>query len=870
MRLTWPLTGRSDETRQIEAALLDSASAGIVVSGPAGVGKSRIVRDALAAFTARGWQVRWVVGTSAARNLPLGALTPWARASGNDSLQLIHDVITALTASPEGAPVALGVDDVQLLDDLSTVVVHQTIQRGLAQVVLTVRDDEPVPAATQELWKCGELDRLEVGPLSESQTARLLSETLGGQLDPDAVNRLWTLTRGNPLYLRNIVEQEVSDGRLAVRGGVWAWHGNPVIPRRLVELVEARIGGLSDAVSTVVDVVAVGEPIAMRSLTRITDPAAIEEADRRGLVSFEPGGDTVEVRLAHPLYGEVRRSRAPQTTLRRLRGLVGTELGGSDHHDDIHTVVRRGALSLDSDLPPDVDLLLTAARGAAWMMDLALADRLAEGAIRAGGGPEARIVRAFVLSLQGAGSEAEELLAEVDSTRLTDRDRARLTFLRAVNLFFTMARPRRAKELIDDLSALAIPQHPSLNAFSCVYWAGMGNPAAALECAAAFEPAQLPDDFQRRLTAWAVTVAHGEGGRTTEAVAAATAGYPIPVRAFIIIADAHTNALALAGRIADAEAVAALMRDQAINSRAAPFGQVAVAVSGQAALAAGGLDRACALLTKVVERAATRNPATGFNYRYRILLTTALAMRGLTEHAAVALECLEHAVHPSWRYLDYARAIAGGWVACCQGATSDAIETVRAAAETACRRQQFAAEVLCLQTATQFGDSSTAPRLAELRCIVEGPRVELASLFAAALGSADAPQLETLSWSFEEMGDLVAAVDAAAYAAVCFRKQSLRGSALRCSARAETLARTAGGACTPALRQAVERLPLTDREREIVMLLTEPMSNRDIADRLQLSVRTVESHIYNAMAKTGTTSRDELAGLLDHVKRQPS
>ena len=35
-----------------------------------------------------------------------------------------------------------------------------------------------------------------------------------------------------------------------------------------------------------------------------------------------------------------------------------------------------------------------------------------------------------------------------------------------------------------------------------------------------------------------------------------------------------------------------------------------------------------------------------------------------------------------------------------------------------------------------------------------------------------------------------------------------------------------------------------------------------IAERLTLSVRTVESHVYRAMSKTGTTTRDELAALL--------
>ena len=177
---------------------------------------------------------------------------------------------------------------------------------------------------------------------------------------------------------------------------------------------------------------------------------------------------------------------------------------------------------------------------------------------------------------------------------------------------------------------------------------------------------------------------------------------------------------------------------------------------------------------------------------------------------------------------------------------------------------QFAAEVVCLQTATQFGDRTGASRLRELESIVEGPRVGLAARFAAALRDGDAAELAAVSEEFERMGDLVAAVDAAAHAALAYRRQGLRGSALGCSTRADALAEQCGGASTPALRQASEPLPLTDREAEIVMLIGEGLSNRAVAERLTLSVRTVESHIYRAMLKTGTTSRDELAALLPH------
>jgi DNA-binding NarL/FixJ family response regulator len=51
-----------------------------------------------------------------------------------------------------------------------------------------------------------------------------------------------------------------------------------------------------------------------------------------------------------------------------------------------------------------------------------------------------------------------------------------------------------------------------------------------------------------------------------------------------------------------------------------------------------------------------------------------------------------------------------------------------------------------------------------------------------------------------------------------------------------------------------------------VMLLGEGLSNRDVAARLTLSVRTVEGHIYKAMNKTGTASREELAALIPQHK----
>jgi DNA-binding CsgD family transcriptional regulator len=529
-------------------------------------------------------------------------------------------------------------------------------------------------------------------------------------------------------------------------------------------------------------------------------------------------------------------------------------------------LVRRATLSLESDLTPDADLLVRAANGAVWLADLPLADRLAEAAVRAGAGSEANFVRAHALSWLSRGEEADAVLAEVRTSELTDDDTARFAFLRASNMLWVLADPVRAKELIDD-AARTTPQRARsyIDAFLTVYWFAMDQPALATLASEHLALDELPAVVDAEL-AWALTAIYADAGRTTDAVAVAEGGYTGATRSLdapqmrFNIADAHVSALLLAGRIQDAVAVAERAREQAADLPGAAH-LLGGAVAGRAALGAGRLDTACALLEQAAAMLSASGHALGWGYRYHFPLSTALAIRGFPNDAAAGLSALEARRRP-FRSLDYERSLARAWVSAGQGAVSEAITIMLSAAEMARSQGQFAAEVLCLQTATQFGDHSGAPRLHELEAIVEGPRAGLALRFVVALRDGDATELAAVSEDFERMGDLVAAVDAAARAAVDFRRQELRGSALACSTRAGELAARCGGADTPALREASDDLPLTGREREIAMLIADGLSNPAIAERLTLSVRTVDSHVYRAMQKTGTTSRDELAKLL--------
>jgi DNA-binding CsgD family transcriptional regulator/tetratricopeptide (TPR) repeat protein len=869
VHLKWPLTGRAGELRIIEAAIGDPDASGIVICGAAGVGKSRIAREALALAASKGYEVRWAVATSSARQLPLGAFAPWTPPT-TDNMQLVRGVIESLTSAPEGSTAVIGVDDVHLLDDLSAFALHQIIQQCAGKVVMTVRDGEAIPAGVQELWVGGQFERLDLQPLSADETATLLSAAVGGPVDRAATGRLWKLTQGNALYLHHIVEQEVTDARLVEQQGYWRWSGEPVVAPALIELIESRIGALPPAIGAVIDALAVAEPIELGSLARITNPAAVEEADVRGLITLEQVDGTVEVRIAHPLYGEVRKKRAPPTRLRRLRGLVAKELAAGARRNDARIVVRRATLMLESDLDPDPALFLTAAR-TAIALDTPLAERLARAAVLAGGGMDAQLMYCYCLVWHGRAAEAERELATLEERAGTDLERVQIAEQRAHNLFWTLRRPADAEAVLDEAGRQVT--EPSaihrLAAVRAAIYADLGRPRQAVKAATeALADASLPDRLVV-LASWGLLGGLGMLGRADEIDAVSTRGYAAVARtpdAAVLrmgLAYRHMIGLKLAGRLHDAERIALEARPESEDSW---FPHSSRVLLGQAALAQGNVDRALRWLGEARASLDTLGDVGGWLFRCRLSLTQALAMAGQVGAAKRALAELDENRHPAFVFLEPELLLARAWVAAAGGSLSQALALAREAADLAAGAGQLAYEVLALQTAVGFGDRGSADRLATLATKMHGPRAAVATRFAVALEAGDGAELASASEEFERMGDLIAAVDAAAHAAIAYRRKNLRGSALGCSTRAEALAEHCG-ASTPMLRQASERLPLTDREREIVTLIGEGLSNRDIATTLTLSVRTVESHIYKAMAKTGTGSRDELAALLPRSHR---
>ncbi len=68
--------------------------------------------------------------------------------------------------------------------------------------------------------------------------------------------------------------------------------------------------------------------------------------------------------------------------------------------------------------------------------------------------------------------------------------------------------------------------------------------------------------------------------------------------------------------------------------------------------------------------------------------------------------------------------------------------------------------------------------------------------------------------------------------------------------------------------RALESVRLTNRERQVIDLLGEGLSNKEIAVRLHIAVHTVKSHVHNVLEKLALHSRLEVAAF-SHSQRGP-
>ncbi|MGY1624385.1 LuxR C-terminal-related transcriptional regulator [Geodermatophilus sp. SYSU D00965] len=864
---TWPFTGRDDELRSAVEAVRRRGC--LVVAGAPGVGKSRLARELLARVGGPGAGHGFVAATASSRDVPLAALAGW---TGTDSdaepdVTAVQRATQALQAA--GREWVLAVDDAHLLDEVSATVLQQAVAERAIPMVLTVRSGQAAPDAVTALWKDGLAERLDLLPLAEAATGALLRAGLGGPVSAASEHRFFEITRGNVLWLRHLVDGERRAGRLACTDGVWRWAGPAGLPPALDELVAQRIGVLTEAQGRVMELLAFGEPLGLDQLTRLTGAEAVEQVAQRGLAAVGREGTRWDVRIAHPLYAESVRARVSSPRARRLRRELSEVFAGGRRAGD---ALRSAVLGLDGDTHPDPATLVRAAGQAVDLTDYELAERLLRAACDAGGGFEARLGLASVLSWQARATEAETALGSALASAATDAERLRVALSSA---YLRCVRPAGAE------GAHRVPVAARTEEIA----PGGERVRAALHATAAMASGQvgraarlaqevLADDgvppWASAWASWAAVYARAWSGR----------GDPIAdlARRGTGAAGASLETLPLQHDIAFAEVLGVCLEGEPARARLRlgwVRGRTGSHAAGFGALLAACAELACGhprTTVRHVEAVLPQLPGHGGGWTAVLaaLQTQAHAVLGEAAAARTALAQAERAARSGVRLPDAHLGLARAWAAAAEGATVAAREHLARAADLAHASGQSAVEVLVRHTAVCLGDRDQAPRLAALARAPAGRAALAAAAHARALAAGDAVALLAVSADLEAAERYLFAADAAAQAAVVARERGRWPEAAAAAGRAAALAEVSEGARTPALLAARCPLPVRDREREIALLAGEGLTNRAIADRLQLSVRTVESHVYRACTRLGLADRAALVAAVRPARGSPA
>ncbi|MEV6881993.1 LuxR family transcriptional regulator [Streptomyces sp. NPDC051135] len=299
----WPFTGRSDELELVRRSV-GAGHAGLVVTGPAGAGKTRLVTEAV-----RGTDCARAAGTPETRDTPFAAFA-----------HLLPEAVTLHRAVHllSGVRLLL-VDDAHLLDDASAALVHQLAVHGRTRLLVVATDGAPVPGAVSRLWTGELLPRLTLRPMPHEDTARLLTDGTGTRLEPLSLDRLHRLSRGDLRLLRELLSAVREEGLLVPVPGTdqRAWRG-PVPLTPAVRERTARVLGRARADEReTLDRLAFAEPLPL-PLDAGADAfglRALERLEAEGLVVVDDHGGA---RLAHPLHGPVLRAAAGRLRTRRL------------------------------------------------------------------------------------------------------------------------------------------------------------------------------------------------------------------------------------------------------------------------------------------------------------------------------------------------------------------------------------------------------------------------------------------------------------------------------------------------------------------------------------------------------------------------
>jgi DNA-binding CsgD family transcriptional regulator len=344
-RPAFSFVGRVAELSVIAAsaeAAMNGRPGLVWVDGMAGSGKTALVRRALADLPDEFVSVR-AYADEVAEGAPYELAAQLGAASRESPFATGQELLDVWTQLQEQGPVAVVIEDVHWADRASALAVMSAIRRldhDRALVIITSRPSRSPDweRLVQDEERC---HHLSLASFSVDEVAAL-AECGGLELTHRQAERLWRHTGGHPIWVRTLLS-ELSPTDLAAPGG------SLPAPRSLASAVTARISELSSPARDLAAALAViNQRVSLPVVGRVAGIAspvdALDSLQSTGFVRYDHEQPGTPIEFSHPLYqlavyedlSPTRRRDLHRSAARVLTpaGVLAHRVAGADGADD--------------------------------------------------------------------------------------------------------------------------------------------------------------------------------------------------------------------------------------------------------------------------------------------------------------------------------------------------------------------------------------------------------------------------------------------------------------------------------------------------------------------------------------------------------
>lgn len=815
------------------------------VTGMVGAGRSSVLREVARSLRGAGTAVVELHGTVGGQSLPLAPLLahPDLRPRGQSMRWGATEAADALGEALSGRGATVVVDDLDLLD-APTLSVLDTLSRRAALPVrlVTATSSRPDPDGPwAALTRRGTVVHLP--PLDVNAIADLLAGELGGQVEGSTAALVTGRVGGNARAAIQLAVAAADAGVLAPVHGRWS------MTSRLGAL---RLGSVLHGFTSVctgperfaLDLIAWLGPVGAETAHALLDVPRLAALDEAGLLTASDLTPGRRLAVNPPALAQALRAALTPARRELLRLRVATLQDPDDPGEEAPVPLPPAAVEYRGPVTRDehdqVTMVIEAAHAhtallrARWsehhdlasalgLLRLHLLDGLAEVDVeakfaRTTSGPDDHPddVAAFaVLRAQWTASRGGRfrdglmhdpgptgrLVAEQVGEELLDL-LDRLYGADDESDFPEEPAPDGPLEVPEPVRGLAmiLQVQQAIN---------VGQPDAALDLLGAWSPSERQTPYRHQLDAL------------------------------------RGDALLLVDQIPDAIAWSRSRLSAAYDEQSCFGVRLAARGLATAQFLAGEHETALRTLEPILRFGRTGAAQSPFDERILGLAAVLHARSGHSDLAQAFFDELEATPRPYVPALDFMRPWARMELRSAAGEVEGAARELRRAGDELWERRRPVDAIFCWAMAPTPPDTDELGLLEEAMSSVQVPLMEDAFRVQRALAHGSAENLLEAALRVRGSGTLFTAAIAAS------RERAEREGTSLPPAQLEAVAAIA----TPPARPSPQ---LTSREREIVTLAREGMTNREIASRLFLSVRTVESHLYRSMQKLGVSQRSQL------------